>query len=260
MRRKGFRFALVSLLIFSLAALAGCGSANTNTNATAEKTLKVGSDITYAPLEFMDEKNNPEGFDVDLMNAIGKDLGYKVQYVATGWDGLIPALNAGNYEAVISAMTITPERAKSVLFSNRYFLATQLVAVKKDSNIKSIADLKNKRVGVQMGTTGETALEKIGINPKKYKTNPDALNDLLNGGLDAVVADSPTILWFKKQNPDKNIETVKGDFENEYYGIAFKLDNKALADKVNASIQKLIDNGTYSQIYKKWFDTDAPKL
>ncbi|AFM43445.1 amino acid ABC transporter substrate-binding protein, PAAT family [Desulfosporosinus acidiphilus SJ4] len=269
MFKPKFRVILAGLLSLSLFALAGCGSTSTSSATSsstsapapaAEKVLKVGSDITYAPFEFMDDKQKPTGFDMELIQAIGKDIGYKVNIETCNFDGLITALQAGKYNAVISAMTITPDRAKSVTFSDKYFKSMQYIAMKKGSNFKTLEDLKGKRVGVQLNTTGQFDCEAKGITPKKYDTTPDALNDLLNGGVDAVVADSPVVLWFQAQNPTAQIESVPANVDPEYYGIAMKLGDKELADKVNASLKKLMDNGTYNEIYKKWFKKDAPKF
>lgn len=260
------RFVLAGLLSLSLLTLAGCGSSSSpaptsGTSApAADKVLKVGSDITYAPFEFMNDKQQPTGFDMELIQALAKDMGYKANIETASFDGLIPALQAGKYDAVISAMTILPDRAKSVTFSDKYFKTVQYIAMKKGSNFKTIEDLKGKRVGVQLNTTGQFDVEKKGITPKKYDTTPDALNDLLNGGLDAVVADSPVVLWFQAQNPTAQIDCVKADVDPEYYGIAMKLGNTELATKMDASLKKLIANGTYNQIYKKWFKEDAPKF
>lgn len=267
MFKSKFRIVLTGLLSLSLLTLAGCGSASapaptptTPAPAAADKVLKVGSDITYAPFEFMDDKQQPTGFDMELIQALGKDMGYKVNIETASFDGLIPALQAGKYDAVISAMTITDDRTKSVQFSDKYFKTVQYIAMKKGSSFKTLADLKGKRVGVQLNTTGQFDVEKKGITPKKYDTTPDALNDLLNGGLDAVVADSPVVLWFQAQNPSAQIESVEADVDQEYYGIAMKLGNTELSTKMNASLKKLIDNGTYNTIFKKWFKKDAPKF
>ena len=149
MFKPKFRLALIGILSLSLLALAGCGSAgaptptSTPTSSTpapapapAEKILKVGSDITYAPFEFMDDKQQPTGFDMELIQALGKDMGYKVNVETASFDGLITALQAGKYDAVISAMTITDDRAKSVTFSDKYFKAVQYIAMKKGSSFK----------------------------------------------------------------------------------------------------------------------------
>jgi polar amino acid transport system substrate-binding protein len=98
------------------------------------------------------------------------------------------------------------------------------------------------------------------MDTKKYDTTPDAMNALISGGVDAVVADSPVVLWFQAQNPDAQIESVNADSGAEYYGIAMKLGNTELSDKMNASLKKLMDNGKYNEIYKKWFKEDAPKF
>ena len=261
MFKSKFRLVLAGLLSLSLLTLAGCGSTSTPTPAPAEKILKVGSDIAYAPFEFMDEKQVATGFDIELINALGTDMGYtKVNIETSAFDGLIAALQAGKYDAVISAMTIREDRAKNVQFSDKYFKSTQYIAMKKGANFKTMADLKGKKIGVQLNTTGQFAVEKQGLETKKYDTTPDALNDLLNGGVDAVVADAPVVLWFQAQNPTAQIDSVDGDTGEEFYGIAMKLGDKELGEKMNASLKKLIENGKYNEIYKKWFKKDAPKF
>lgn len=263
--KKGLRFLVVGLLMVGLLILAGCGTNTAKEEAkqtppAEKKVLKVGTDAAYAPFEFVDTNSKITGFDMDLLNAVAADAGYTVEYEAAAFDGLILSLQNGKYDAIISAMTITPERQKAIQFSDPYFLATQIVATKQGSDIKTVNDLKGKKVGVQISTTGQTAVEKLGVDPAKYDTTPDALNDLVNGSLNAVVADSPVVLYFIKQNPSFNLQAIQGDFDKEYYGIGMKLDNKELAGKINASLKKLMDNGTYNEIYKKWFNTDAPKF
>ncbi|TGE36642.1 basic amino acid ABC transporter substrate-binding protein [Desulfosporosinus fructosivorans] len=265
MFKPKFRLVLAGMLSLSLLALAGCGSSSTpaptNPTPAVEKVLKVGSDIAYAPFEFMDEKQQATGFDIELIQALGADMGYtKVDIQTSAFDGLILALQNGNYDAVISAMTITEERAKGVLFSDKYFLSGQYIAMKKGSNIKSLEDLKGKKIGVQLNTTGQYAVEGKGMETKKYDTTPDAMNSLLTGGVDAVVADSPVVLWFQAQNPSAQIESIDAKSGEEFYGIAMKLGNTELANKMNASLKKLMENGKYNEIYKKWFKVDAPKF
>lgn len=258
--KSAIKFTMVALMMVSLLVLPGCGT--TAPAPVAKTILKVGTEAAYAPFEYKDEKSDAYiGFDLDLVKAVGEaaDMDVKIENLA--WDGLIPALNTGKVDVVISAMTITDDRKKSTLFSDNYFQATQLIAVKEGSTIKGSADLKGKKIGVQTNTTGQYASEKLSVKEiKKFDTTPDALNALKIGAVDAVVADSPVILWFIKQNPDSKVSAVQGDFEKEFYGMAMKLDNKVLADKINAGLKKVIASDKYNVIYKKYFNVDAPKF
>ena len=121
-------------------------------------TLNVAQDMAYAPFESINSEGQPEGFDVDLIRAIAAEMGFAVNLINTNWDGIIPSLLAGNSDIIISAMTITEERSKSVTFSNPYFESTQYIAVKAGSPIKKLADLEGKKIGVQNGTTGDIAV------------------------------------------------------------------------------------------------------
>ncbi len=121
-------------------------------------TYNVAQDMAYAPFEYINEDGEPEGFDCDLIRAIAAEMGFAVNLVNTAWDGIIPALLGGNADMIISAMTITEERAQSVTFSDPYFEATQYIAVKEDSGIKKLDDLQGKKVGVQNATTGDFAI------------------------------------------------------------------------------------------------------
>lgn len=264
--KKGLRIALIMLLIVSLIAVAGCSSKAPapapapSGGGDQPKVLKVGSDIAYAPFEYFDEKQVATGFDIDLMSAIAADMGYKAEFETSAFDGLIPSLQAGKYDCVISAMTITTERAKSVKFSEPYFKAVQYIAFKKGQKYEKLADLKGKKVGVQLNTTGQFAVEDAGIKPQKFDTTPDALNALLIGGVDVVVADNQPVLSFIEANKAGDIECVTADTEDEFYGVAFKIDNTELADKVNATLKKFKENGKYEEIYKKWFKGEIPKF
>lgn len=265
--KKGIRMALVLMLIVSLIAVAGCSSkapapapAGDNKGGDQAKVLKVGSDIAYAPFEYFDEKHKETGFDIDLMNAIAADMGYEVEYETAAFDGLIPALQANKYDCIISAMTIRDDRAESVKFSDPYFKAEQYIAFVDGKSFAKVADLKDVKVGVQLNTTGQFVLEDVGLKPLKYDIMPDALNTLLQGGVEAVVGDNQAILAFIEANPGTALKYVTADTGDEFYGIAFNLSNDELAGKVNASLKKLKDSGKYDEIYKNWFKGDVPKF
>ncbi|MDR5658733.1 transporter substrate-binding domain-containing protein [Serpentinicella sp. ANB-PHB4] len=125
---------------------------------TLDITLNVAMDMAYAPFEYVNDAGEPEGFDVDLIQAIAAEKGFVVNLVNTNWDGIIPALIGGNADIIISAMTITEERKETVTFSDPYFESTQYIAVQAGSEIKTLDDLKGKKVGVQNGTTGDFAI------------------------------------------------------------------------------------------------------
>jgi len=182
-------------------------------------------------------------------------LEVKIKHV--DWDGLFPALESGDINCIISSMTITPEREEIVDFSEPYFEATQIIAVKEGSDIKGLEDLVGRPVGVQQNTTGHYAVEKIeGMDEKdikKFPYTPDALINLTNGLVEAVVADAPVVFNYIKHNPDAGLTTVTDDFEKEYYGIAVKQGNEELLAKINEGLAKVKEDGTYDKIYKKYF-------
>ncbi|MCL6451966.1 MAG: basic amino acid ABC transporter substrate-binding protein [Acetobacteraceae bacterium] len=218
----------------------------------------VGSEAAYAPFEFVDEKTGEyRGFDIDLINAIGKEMGVKVEIKNIAWDGLRPALLNKEIDCIISAMTITDERAQVVTFSDPYFTAGQVICARKGSTIKGVADLVNVKVGVQANTTGHYAVQKIeGMkdeNISKFETTPDAFQALINGSVHAVVADIPVVLEFIKNNPTANVTTIGGAFTVEYYGIAMRKEDTELHAKINQALAKVKASGEYQAIYEKWF-------
>jgi len=244
--------------------LTGCGGGEEAGKAqgegeTEKLVIKAGADAAYAPMEYKNpESGEVEGFDADLIRAIGEAVGLEVDIKHVDWDGLFPALESGDINCIISSMTITDERKKIVDFSDPYFEATQIIAVRKGSDIKGLEDLVGKKVGVQQNTTGHYAVEELeGMKDediKKFPTTPDALINLTNGLVDAVVADAPVVLNYIKHNPDAGLVTVTDDFEKEYYGIAVKKGNKELLDKINEGLAKVKKNGTYDELYKKYFE------
>jgi len=222
-------------------------------------TLTVGMDATYPPFEYINETTKKfEGFDVDLMKAVAQKLGLKVEFKNVAWEGIIPGLLAHKYDCICSAMTITKERAKEVDFSRPYFVASQVIVVRaNDNRIHGVKDLAGKVVGVQMGTTGEFFAEKLikqGIKFKLrlYKTTPDALMDLKDGRLDAVIIDNGIAMWMAKKCPE-DYKVIEQRLTHEYYGIAVAKDNPQLLKAINKALLEIFKDGTYTKIYEKWF-------
>lgn len=258
---------LVFVMIFS-ACSAGSGSSSSSSDkkAATKKTLRVVNDATYPPFETLD-KGKMVGFDVDIMDALSKASGYKYKLVNVGWDPVFAELKSKTADMSISAISITTDREKTYDFSNSYFRSINEIMVPKDSEIKTAQDLKGKTVAVQQGTTGQFAVEKVlgKNNPKikKFKTVNLAIMELLNHGADAVVADNGVMDYYVKNNPGKNLKTVgdENTFEGEFYGIMYPKDSK-LKPVFDKAIKKIIDDGTYTKIYQKWFDKkpDLAKL
>jgi glutamine transport system substrate-binding protein len=248
------------LMVLSLAfVLSACGTSKTNGSANGDekKTLRVVTDAAYAPFEYQD-KGKVVGFDVDFIKAVGKAAGYNMDVQHVGWDPVFTELKEKTADIGISSITITDERKQTYDFSNPYFLSKNEILVPKDSNIASAQDLNGKRVAVQNGTTGQEAVEKLfGKNNsklKKFENNNLAILELKSGGADAVVADNSVVETYVKNNPNDNFKFIEDDgaFENEFYGLMLPKGSKLKAD-LDKGIKKVIDDGTYAKIYKKWF-------
>jgi polar amino acid transport system substrate-binding protein len=258
--KKNWKTALlVGTMMVSLVA-AGCGSKETATttgsgDASADKVYVVGTDASYAPFESM-TGDKIEGFDIDVLNAVADAGGFKIKYENTPWDGIFLALNNGERDIVASAVTITDERKANFDFSEPYFEATQMIAFKKGADIKSLADLKGKKVAVQNATTGDEVVAKMEAELKelkRFESMPLALLELQNGGADAAVGDNGVVLEYVKNNKDAGFETVVDtSFAKENYGFVVKKGNKELVDKINAGIKKIKESGKLDEINKKY--------
>ncbi len=257
MYRSWFIIALLGLaLLVAACAPPATPVAPAEQAAPAEKiTIKVGTNAEYPPFEYVDESGNIVGFDVDLINALAERAGFDVELVNTKWDGIFAALAAGEFDVVCSAVTITDERKQIVDFTDPYFNAGQSIAVlASNDEIKSVEDLKGKRIGVQLGTTGDIEASKIeGAEVKRYEEITLAFQALANGDVDAVVNDTPTSAAIIKANPEINAKIVGEPFTNEFYGIAVNKNKPEIRDALNKALAEIKADGTYDKIYQKWF-------
>ncbi|MFS8542767.1 MAG: basic amino acid ABC transporter substrate-binding protein, partial [Limnochordales bacterium] len=173
--------------------------------AAAEDVLRVGANVAYPPFEFVDEATGEyAGFDMDLIREVGRRLGMRVEIINTAWEGIIPGLLAGHYDVIISAMTITDERAQAVDFTDPYFSTGQVIVVRADDDrIQQPSDLAGKVVAVQIGTTGQFAAEKLaGLRRiDHYPTTPEAFLALRLGRADAAVVDELVAVQGAQANP-----------------------------------------------------------
>ena len=221
---------------------------------TGAKVYRIATDATYPPFETVDETTKqPVGFDIDLFNAVAAEAGIQFEFVNVNFDALLAGMAQCQYDAAISAITITEDRQKSFNFSDPYINAGQVVTINKETtDINGVADLKGKRIGVQIGTTGAIEAEKIeGAEVKTYDTVDLAFSDLANRQVDAVVADYPTSLAFVQGNPDKIVTT--GDvFTAEEYGMPVCKSNPELLAMINEGLAAVKAKGLIAELEKKW--------
>jgi polar amino acid transport system substrate-binding protein len=262
----------IAALVLGALALGGCSttastpatpSTPSATPAPAAPTYKlvtagkltVGSDLDYPPMEQLNG-STPEGFDVDLMTAIAKEMGLEINYLPPqDFDALTALVNAGKFDVIASSMTINDERKKIIIFSDPYFESNQSIAMKAGSTYTGPADLKGKKVGVQSGTTGEQwateNLKPAGATIVPFKKTSQAFAALQAGNVAAVVNDLPITNEFVK-DPAKGMAIVKQIPTGEVYGFGVAMDNPGLATAINAGLAKVKASGQYKTMYEKW--------
>ena len=254
---KKLLMTLMALCLFA-GLVAGCGGGDKKA-AAPQKVLKVATEPTFAPFEFQKEGSKDfDGFDMDLIRAIGQKMNAKVEIQNMGFDALIPALNAGNIDIAIAGMSITPERQKAIDFSEPYYKSGLVVVVNKDNTTtKSVADLKGKKIAVQIGTTGADKAGKVeGAKVTAFNTNAEVFLELKNKGADAVIIDSPVAAYYLVQGGKDSAKIVGDVMEAESYGIAFKKGSKLTAE-ANKALADLHKSGDYDKLYQKWFGNAA---
>ena len=227
--------------------------------AASGKVYRVAMNAEFAPFESMNEKNEVQGFDVDLMNAMAEVGHFKVEYKHQPWESLFAALKNGDVDMLASAVTINDERKQTMAFTDPYFEITQVILVPQNKEIKSVENIKKARkVGVVTGNTGDTAVSKIlGSNSDKiarFENVTLVIKELENGGLDAVVSDSAVVGNYLKNNGNKGFTMVAvPDFEVEHYGIAVRKDDEATLKVLNDALKQVRASGEYDKIFNKYF-------
>ena len=225
----------------------------------------VGTGATYRPFEYETPQKELVGFDVDLMRAIAKAEGFDVKFINTPWEGIFATVDKGDRDIIMSGITITDKRREAVDFSKPYFLAHQLILTDKNTKIEKLTDLKKGNVAVVSGSAGDVAASeafgKASTRIRRFDNTPLALEELNQGGVVAAIGDVGVLAFYARNNPDKHFNMTRDpNFKEQYFGIAVKKGNKALAEKINAGLDKVVKSGEYNKIYQKWFGTDAPKL
>jgi polar amino acid transport system substrate-binding protein len=235
----------------------GGASASPSFTTIKPGVLQVGSCLDYPPFETV-KGGQEQGFDIDMTDEIARRLGLKVEWIRTDFDTIFTAVAGGQFDMVAAASTITPEREQTVAFSDPYYNSRQSLAVnvQQTPDITSTDDIgQGDVVGAQKGSTGkiwaEQNLQPQGAQIKTYTSSTDSFRDLEGGGITAVVNDEPATIEIIKDLPSvKIVETID---TNEHYGFAFAPDNTGLVDAANKALADMIADGTYQQIFKKWF-------
>jgi polar amino acid transport system substrate-binding protein len=245
MGKKALYVLLVALLAIGIVA---CSKEDT--------VYQIAMNAEYPPFESVDESGNIVGFDADVIAAIAEAADFEYELVNTRWDGIFVALQSGEFDAVISAATITDERAEIVDFSDPYFNAGQMIAARKADADKytTVGDLDGVKVGVQLGTTGDLWLsDNTQAEVVRYDEITLAFQALGNGDVDAVFNDGPTSADIIQSNPELGATMVGEPLTDELYGIAVNKDQSELLEKINAGLAQIMSDGTYDALYDKWF-------
>ncbi|QBP42430.1 transporter substrate-binding domain-containing protein [Paenisporosarcina antarctica] len=272
--KKNLILVIITLFVISIIAACGGEEKTVAVNAGKEsssktvldrmeksKVLNVAFEGTYPPFNFLDDKDDFQGFDVDISNEIAKRLGVEVNFIATKWDGLIGGLKADKFDIVIGQMTVTEERKKSVDFTDPYVITGSVLITREETNdITKLEDIKGKKVGVGGGTTFEEVANTVdGADVILYKAVSDYIQDLKNKRLDVIINDQLLISYnIKEQNLPLKIAS---DIVNrDEIGMAVNKGNEDFITEVNEALSEMKEDGTYIEIYKKWFGTEPLEM
>ncbi|MCL1797687.1 MAG: transporter substrate-binding domain-containing protein [Eggerthellaceae bacterium] len=266
MNKKKLAALLCASSMIALLALVGCTGNNAPATGEAqlvkEGVLTVGSDCDYPPFILL-EGDQPVGFEFDLLEAIAADLGLELEYMPPqNFDTLLTTVAGGvKMDIACSSITITEERQQTVDFCSPYFDSNQACVVQLSATYASAKELEGKTVGAQSGTTGEAwANEHLqGVTVKPYNQASEGLAALQAGEIEALFIDAP-IAEHQIANNYPNMRLAEVIPTGEQYGFAINKDNSVLKSQIDASMQKLVDNGTYKEIFKKYFPNLEPSI
>ena len=249
--KKSVKILSVVLALAAVITLfAACGS-----KEPEAKTLTFGTNAEFPPFEFVTASGvigEFDGIDMAIAKEIAEQNGMTAEISNMEFDSLLIALANGQIDAVIAGMTVTDERKLTVDFSTSYYKATQVIIVKEDSDIASAADLSDKFVSVVQGYTGETCVNDLGLNYESFKKGTECVMELINGKCDAVVIDSATADKYVSDNEGLKIVEDAEAFGSEEYAIAVQKGNTELLNSINASIEKMLADGTIANLGDKY--------
>lgn len=253
------KIAAIILSAALVVALAACGkndkTENNSSNDTKKSTITFGTNAEFAPFEYVSANgviDQFDGIDMCIAKEIASENNAEAKIENMEFDSLLVALKNKQIDAVIAGMTVTDERKEEVNFSTPYYTATQVMIVKEDSSIQKASDMKDKKICVIQGYTGETCVKELGYKYESFKKGTEAVMELVNGKCDVVVIDSATAEKYIKDNKGLKIVKDPGAFEAEEYAIAVNKDNDELLKKINSAIEKMLKNGKVSEFAAKY--------
>ncbi|WP_018688201.1 MULTISPECIES: ABC transporter substrate-binding protein [Ahrensia] len=251
-------------ILASVAAVAlSVGAAQAESHAMK---IKIGTEGAYPPFNSLEADGSLVGFDIDIAKALCEEMKAECEFVTSDWDGIIPALLAGKFDAIIASMSITDERKEQVDFTNKYYNTPPAIAVPKDSDIAEATDaaLAGKTLGAQSSTTHSNyAEEKLGSAELKLYPTPDEYKlDIASGRIDGVIDDVVVLSdWLATEDGAccKLLGTLTPDLaiNGEGAGIAIRKGEEELREKFNAAIIAIRESGKYEEINTKYFDFDV---
>lgn len=257
------KLAVLLLAFVMTVTIAGCSGGGSSTeDPLADGTLTVAVDDTYLPMEFRDDQNNLIGFDIDLANALGEELGVNVEFQTVAWDGIFNGLNAHQYDAIISSTSITPERQEGFNQTDPYITNGIVIVSRKDAEqISDFEGLSGKVVGVQLATTADEATQRImeerglSFDLRQFDGMLDAFTALEGQQIDNIVTDIGVAMYYVAQDPE--LYAVSSDIlTNEPIAITVRKGEDAFTETLNNALDTLQENGTMTEISMKWFNED----
>jgi lysine-arginine-ornithine-binding protein len=253
-------------LVILILVLAVCWFGNASA-ADSTKKLRIGTEGAYPPFNFKDNNGKLAGFDIDIAEALSKEMGMECEFKEQDWDGLIPGLLSKKFDAIVASMSITDERKQKVDFSNKYYQTPARFVAKKGAGITvSKEGLKGKTVGVQRATIHENFIRDMfgdAVVIKAYPTQDEADMDLVAGRLDLMIADATVLLsGFLATDAGKGFEFIGPSYVDKKWfgegvGIAVRKGDNELRDKLNKAIDAIRANGVYRNINARYFDFDV---
>ncbi|MFU8649690.1 transporter substrate-binding domain-containing protein [Lysinibacillus sp. RSDA_15] len=252
------------ILVLAIGVLAACGAKeddanNSNADSSTDKqVLKVGTSADYAPFEYVDAAKGEEiiGFDIDLIKLVGEKIGVDMQVQDMDFNSLVPALQAGKIDVVISGMTPNPEREKVVDFSDQYNETEQVIIVKKDSGIKKEADLAGKKVGVQTASIqenlGNEIAKKVDVSVEGRTRIPEIIQDMMSKRLDSGILEGGVAKGYLKTNDQLAAFPVEEQPE-DFKAIAVPKGSN-LKEKINKALKELAEEGKIQELEEKWLE------